>query len=128
MLVCLALAGCHRNIQNEDAVKQGVMDYLSTRQGLNIASMNVTVSSMVFRADEADVMVNFSPKGGSGQPMAIPYRLKKQGDRWVVQPRSGQSPHAGAVSSPHGGAPEGGIPGGALPPGHPTVPQGSAPK
>ena len=133
VLVCLFSAACHRNIQNEDAVKQGVMDYLSTRQGLNIASMNVSITSMVFRQDVADVMVTFSPKGtGPGQPMSIPYTLEKKGDRWVVRPRAGQSPHAGAGSNPHGGGmgmPDGGTPGGALPPGHPTVPApGSGPK
>ena len=136
VLVCLALAGCHHNIQNEEAVKQGVMDYLATRQGLNIASMNVSVTSIVFRQDAADVVVTFSPKqGGAAQPMSIAYRLEKTGDKWVVQPRTGGSPHAGAGAgagaNPHGdmGTPEGGgSPGGALPPGHPTIPPGSGSK
>ena len=133
VLVCLALAGCHHNIQNEDAVKQGVMDYLSTRQGLNVASMNISVTSMVFRQDTADVMVTFTPRGnGPAQPMSIPYRLQKQGDRWVVQPRAGagQNPHAGVSANPHGGmgAPGGEAPAGALPPGHPTVPPASGPQ
>ena len=134
VLVCFALAGCHRDIQNEDAVKRGVMDYLATRQGLNIASMNVSVTSMVFRQNEADVTVVFTPKGANAQPMSIPYTLEKKGDRWVVKPRAGggQSPHGGMGASPHSGGmgmPEGaGSPAGALPPGHPTVPQPSAPQ
>lgn len=129
MLVCIALAGCHRNIGNEDAVKRGVMDYLSTRQGLNIASMNVSIGSMVFRQNEVDATVIFTPKGsGAAQPMSIPYTLEKKGDRWVVKPRggTGQNPHGGMGASPHGGGmamPEGGGgPAGALPPGHPTMP------
>ena len=78
MLVCLALAGCHRNMQNEDAVKRGVMDYLSTRQGLNIASMDVSVASMIFRQNEVDATVTFTPKGSNAaQPMSIPYTLEK---------------------------------------------------
>ena len=132
MLVCLALAGCHRNIQNEDAVKRGVMDYLSTRQGLNIASMNVTVASMVFRQNEVDATVVFTPRdSNAAQPMSIVYTLEKNGDRWVVKPRAagGQNPH-GAMGGGMGGNPHGGMamPGGAgggagaLPPGHPTVP------
>ncbi len=135
MLACLVLAGCHHNIQNEDAVKQGVMDYLSTRQGLNLASMNVSVTSMVFRQDLVDVMVVFSPKGsGPAQPMSIPYTLEKKGDRWVVRPRpgGGTNPHGGGMAaSPHGGGMPMPAPGGsgALPPGHPTVPpQDSGPK
>jgi hypothetical protein len=135
VLVCLALAGCHRNMQNEDAVKRGVMDYLSTRQGLNIASMDVSVASMIFRQNEVDATVTFTPKGSNAaQPMSIPYTLERKGDRWVVKPRAaaGQSPHGGMGANPHGagmGMPEGGgAPAGALPPGHPTVPPQSAPQ
>ncbi len=136
MLVCLALAGCRPNMQNEDAVKRGVMDYLSTRQGLNIASMDVSVGSMVFRQNEVEASVTFTPKGSNASlPMTIHYVLEKKGDRWVVKPRpgGGQNPHGGMAASPHGGGmamPEGGGgPAGALPPGHPTVPpQDRSPK
>lgn len=136
LLICIALAGCHGNVQNEDAVKRGVMDYLATRQGLNINSMNVSVASMVFRENEVDATVLFTPKGSNaGQPMSIPYTLERKGDRWVVKPRpgGGQNPHGGMGASPHGGGmamPGGaGSPTGALPPGHPTVPpQNSGPK
>jgi len=134
LLLCLALAGCHRDIGNEDAVKRGIMDYLSTRQGLNVASMNVSVRSMVFRQNEVDATVTFTPKEpGAAQPMSIPYTLEKKGDRWVVKPRAGggQSPHGGMGASPHGGGmamPEGGGPAGALPSGHPAVPPPSSPQ
>jgi len=136
VLVCVALAACHSNMQNEDAVKRGVMDYLSTRQGLNIASMDVSVAGMVFRQNEVDAAVIFTPKGSNAaQPMTIHYVLEKKGDRWVVKPRagSGQNPHGGMGANPHGGGmgmPEGGgRPTGALPPGHPAVPpQDSGPR
>jgi hypothetical protein len=135
LLVCLALTGCHRNIRNEDAVKQGVMDYLATRQGLSVASMNVSVASMVFRENEVEATVIFAPKGSkAAQPMTIHYVLEKKGDRWVVKPRAGggQNPHGGMGASPHGGGmgmPEGGAPAGAMPPGHPMMPpEGSGPK
>jgi len=135
VLVSLALAGCHRNLQNEDAVKQGVLDYLSTRQDLNIASMNVSVASMVFRQNEVYATVTFTPKGSNAaQPMSIVYTLEKKVDRWVVKPRAdgGQNPHGGMGANPHGGGmgmPRGaGNPAGALPPGHPTVPPQSPPQ
>ena len=138
VLACFALAGCHRNIQNEDAVKRGVLDYLSTRPGLNVASMNVSVGSLVFRADEVDATVLFTPKGSDaaqpGQSMSMHYVLEKKGDRWVVKPHAsgGQNPHGGMGANPHGGGmgmPEGaGSPGGALPPGHPAVPPQSVPQ
>jgi len=110
------------------------MDYLATRQGLNVASMNVSVTSMVFRENEVDATVVFTSKGSNlTQPMTIHYVLEKKGDRWVVKPRAdaGQNPHGGMGASPHGGLgmPEGAAPGGALPPGHPTIPpQDSGPK
>ena len=136
MLVFVALAGCHRNIGNEDAVKRGVMDYLSTRQGLSLASMDVSVTSMVFRQNEVFATVAFTPKGSNAaQPMTIAYTLEKKCDRWVVKPRAETgNPHGGAMgASPHGGAM--GVPAvpgtpsaGALPPGHPTGPPPSAPK
>jgi hypothetical protein len=134
-MACLALVGCHRNIGNEEAVKQGVMDYLATRQGLNIDSMNVSVASMVVRENEVDATIVFSPKGSNAaQPMTIHYLLEKKGDRWVVKPRAGgaQNPHGGMGASPHGGGmgmPQGNSPTGALPPGHPAMPpQDSATK
>ena len=102
------------------------MDYLGTRQGLNVASMNVSVASMVFRENEVDATVIFAPKGSNAaQPMTIHYVLEKKGDRWVVKPRTdaGQNPHGGM------GMPKGGAPAGALPPGHRTLPpEGSSPK
>ena len=124
MLACLALAACHHNIQNEDAVRRGVMDYLSTRQGLNLNSMDIAVQSLVFRQNEVDAVVVFTPKGsGPATPMSIPYTLERKGDRWVVKPRSnaGQNPHGGMGANPHGaGMPQSGT--GALPPGHPAIP------
>lgn len=132
MVVCLALAGCHSNIQNEGAVRRGVMDYLSTRPGLNIGSMDVSVGSMIFRENEVDATFTFTPKGSNaaqpGQAMSIHYVLEKKGNRWLVKPRtaSGQNPHGGMGASPHGGGmamPEsGGSAAGALPPGHPALP------
>lgn len=109
------------------------MDYLSTRQGLNLDSMNVSITSMVFRQNVVDVMVSFSPKApGPASPMSIAYTLEKKGDRWVVKPRAsaGQNPHGGMGANPHGGMamPGGGAPAGALPPGHPAVPPNSGPK
>jgi len=134
VLVCVALAGCHGNMQNEEAVKRGIMDHLSGVQGLNVASMTVTVTSLVFRQNEVDATVTVTPKGSdAAQSMPFHYTLEKKGDRWVVMPRpGGGNPHGGMGANPHGGGmgtPGGAAsPAGALPPGHPTVPQPSAPQ
>ena len=108
------LAACTKDIQNKDAVRGAVVDYLKERQsktGVNMDLMQVDVGTLTFTAGgkeaRADVMV--SPKAGGGG-MHIPYTLDRQGDKWVVRP------HAEGGENPHGTA---GLP--ALPPSHPPV-------
>lgn len=118
-------AACKRGgACSEEAARQSVLDYLSKRANLNVAAMNVTVTSLVCRTNDADVTVAFTAKGSSpGQPMSIPYTLELQGGHWVVKPK----PSTGM--NPHGGAAPTGMrqPGAALPPGHPPV-GGGTPK
>jgi len=102
------------------------MDYLATRQGLNLASMDVSVGSLVYRQNEVDATVVFTPKGsGPAQPMTLHYLLERKGDRWVVKPRATSgNPHGQMGTNPHGetGMPPASGKPGALPPGHPAVP------
>lgn len=130
LLLCLAGCSSKGSIDTKEAVRQGVIDYLAGRQNLNVSSMNVNVTSVTFKENEADAMVSFAPKGaGGGQPVSIPYTLERKGSRWVVKPRTaGESPHGGAMppgANPHGATPPAGgeAPAGAMPPGHPPVPQ-----
>lgn|SRR5574340_634697 len=115
VLTALALAACNRGVENKEAVRQGIVDYLSNRKNLNMASMSVDVSSVTFKGNEAEAMVSFAPKGGGGQGMTMRYLLEKKGGRWVVKGRgdSGQS-HSGAMPMP---APTPGE----MPPGHPPA-------
>src|ERR1700758_4595341 len=57
------LAGCKKDIQNQDAVRQGVMSYLSKRSDL--LAMDVSVTSVAFHEDEATAEVHFQAKGNS---------------------------------------------------------------
>jgi hypothetical protein len=113
-------AGCGKNINNKEAVKQGVVDYLNKRMsqtGLDMSLMNVDVSSVSFQKNEAHATVSFQPKGSEASGMTMNYVLERNGDRWVVKGRqeSGANPHGG------GGLPPA-MPGGAeLPPNHPPV-------
>lgn len=108
--------------------------------------MNVDVTSVSFKQNEAEALVSFSPKSGgtAGQGMSMRYTLEKKDGHWVVKHRadSGSSPHGGTGAmgggmggamgggmgqNPHGGSmmpPSGGGTSGALPPGHPAVPSG----
>ncbi len=95
-------------------MRQGVIDYLSQRQDLNMSQMDVDVSSVSFRANEADATVSIRPKGsGAGQGMQVRYTLERQGNRWVVKGK-GQS---GGHGSQMPGAPR------EMPPGHPPTGQ-----
>jgi hypothetical protein len=113
----LLLLGCGKNIQSQEAVRQAVIDHLSGRPGLDVASMQVDVTSVVFRDDEADATVSFRPKGSTapGSGMQMNYTLERKGNHWVVKSRSD------AGGSPHGAGAMPGAGGGGLPPGHPPV-------
>ena len=129
----LLLSACHKDIQTTDAVQRGIMNYLATKAGLSASSMDVSVTSVSFRDNEADATVHFQAKGSSGEGSGISmkYILERKGNEWVVKGRQGTSsgnPHGGMGAPgamPHGdmGAmPPSGTP--ALPPGHPAIPPG----
>jgi hypothetical protein len=135
------LAGCNKDIQNQDAVRQGVMSYLSKRSDL--LAMDVSVSSVAFREDEATAQVHFQAKGNTSPAagMTMQYVLERKGGQWVVKGRTGASASHGSSPNPASGGnlvpgsgnlpgsldgmPRIPAPGGAgstsMPPGHPTV-------
>jgi len=117
--VALALlAGCSKNIQTNEAVRAGVIKHLSQNSGLNLASMDIEVTSVTFRDNEADAVVGFKPKGaGAASGMSMRYTLERQGNEWVVKKKADSGMGHGMMP-PQGEAPpqEGG-----LPPGHPPV-------
>lgn len=130
LVVAFLLAGCGRNIQNEAAVRQGVLDYLQQRKaqtGLDLDSMDVSVTSVSFQKNEARATVYFKPKGSS-DGMQMNYALERSGDKWVVKGRSesGANPHGaqGLPGNPHGDTMSPNSQG--LPPGHPPVPESGA--
>jgi hypothetical protein len=108
LLILLSVAACNRGGSNKDAVRQGVLDYLSGRRDLNITSMDVDVTSVQFNGNRADATVTFSPKGATGaQGMTMNYQLEQQGGRWTVVGKQDSASHAGAAAqgapNPHGG-------------------------
>ena len=114
-LAAVFLAACSKNIQNPEAVKQGVVDYLKDRaptMGLDMSAMDVNVGAVSFEKDTARASVSFVPKGmpASGG-MSMDYVLERKGDKWAVKGRQVRPGNA------HGDQP---LPGG-LPPGHPPA-------
>ena len=83
------LAGCSKDIQNSDAVKQSVVDYLKARTaetGLNMDLMQVDVTAVSFDKDQARATVYFRPKSSpDAGGMAMNYVLDRKGAKWVVR-------------------------------------------
>ena len=114
LLSILCLAGCHRGAENNDAVRQGVLDYLATK-GMTAATMDINLVSVKFNGNGADALVSFAAKGTGAGQMQIQYHLEQTDGKWKVVGRqdsghgAGQMPPAGAPqgapsgTDPHGG-------------------------
>jgi hypothetical protein len=92
------LAGCKKDIQNQEAVRQGIMSYLSKRSDL--VAMDVSVASVAFKEDEATAQVRFQAKGNDSPAagMTMQYVLERKDGQWVVKGRTGTSAAHGATS------------------------------
>jgi hypothetical protein len=108
-LLIFGLAGCHRGVESNDAVRQGVIDYLATK-GMTSTSMDINVTSVKFNGDKADATVSFAAKGTGAGQMAIQYHLEQKDNKWVVVGRTDANQHGAAgqpatpgTDNPHGG-------------------------
>lgn len=117
LLFCLA--GCNRG-QNNELVRQGVLDHLS-QAGLNMAGMEVAITSVKYNGNQADAAVSISAKGSNGaNGMQMKYHLEQKDNKWAVVGRDGGQHGAGgmppgAAGDPHGGGGMGAVPGAADP-------------
>ena len=109
-LLIFCLAGCHRGVESNDAVRQGVLDYLATK-GMTPAAMDINLTSVKFDGDKADATVSFAAKGTGAGQMTIQYHLEMKDNKWVVVGRKDAGQH-GAAQAPVEGAPHGEMPGG----------------
>jgi hypothetical protein len=130
LLICAALliAGCKRAPENRDAVKQAVIDHLSTVAGLEMSQLDVDVADVQFKDNEATAKVSIKPKTAPEQAMSMSYTLERRGDKWLVRGKgAGHGGGGGMGSAP---APQAPAAGGELPSGHPPVnsPEGGAGK
>jgi hypothetical protein len=123
LVAALLLCSCGRhNIDNKEAVRKGVVEYLDKRKGqtgLDMNLMNVEVTNVNFDKNEARATVAFRSKDGSaGGGMSMNYVLERKDDKWVVKGRqeSGMSPHGGGAIP---GATSGEMP--AMPLNHPPT-------
>lgn len=125
------LSGCKKDIQSTEAVRQGVLAYLSKRSDL--LSMDVSIANVTYRQDEATATVHLQAKGSNspGSGMDIRYLLERKGNEWVVKGRASGDNH-GANAQPgmppaHGTPDSIGAMPQTLPPGHPAIPSDKNP-
>ncbi|MGO9241701.1 MAG: hypothetical protein ACLQBJ_12910 [Bryobacteraceae bacterium] len=126
VLAVVSLGGCRKNLQTNDAVRQGVMNYLSQNKNLSLNMMDIELREVKFHDQEADAVVLFKPKGGDpASGMSMRYTLEQQNGAWVVKKKADSGAHGAAVMPrPSMPLPS---PSGALPPGHPGMGGGVAP-
>lgn len=132
------LSGCRKDIQNTEAVRQGVVAYLAKRSDL--ALMDVSIAAVTYRQNEATATVHFQAKGNNtpGSGMTMQYILERKDSQWVVKGRAAGDAHGSqgpGMAVPQGGMavpPEGSGSMGAmpktLPPGHPVISPGKKPE
>jgi len=129
LLIC-ALAACNRASESKEAIRESVINHVSGK--VNVGSMDVDVTSISFKGNEADATVTFRPKGaGPGAGLQMQYTLQQKAGKWVVKDKAqaGGSPH-GAINpgaeaaNPHGGSGATGQ----MPQGHPPLDSGEAKK
>jgi len=102
LIACLA--ACQRGNRSNDAVRQGVLDYLSQTVKLNLAAMDVKLDSVNFEGNKAKAAVSISLKGNNAPMMSKQYELEQKDNKWVVVGRSGDAGHGATM-------PEGAMPG-----------------
>jgi hypothetical protein len=118
LVLLIGTAACNRGNQNKEAIRQGVVDHLAG-SSINVAAMDLDVTSVSYDGDKADATVMFKPKGvPAAQGMTLHYQMQEKGGRWQVvgiqdsghsttQPGT-PNPHEGGVEgpadNPHGGA------------------------
>jgi hypothetical protein len=126
LVLLAALSACNRGNQSKDAIRAGVMDYLSGKTSslaLNMSAMNVEVTNVTFSGNQAEAAVTITPKSAPGGGMSVNYHLEQEGTKWVVKGRkdAGGTPHGGgavpAAGEPGPVAPGTENPHGAMPPG-----------
>jgi hypothetical protein len=113
LLSAFCLAGCQKNIQTKDSVRQGILTYLTQNKNLSVNSMDIEVTQVSFRDNEADAVVLFKPKGGdAASGMSMRYTLERQGSTWVVKKKADSGGHSATAPTGPGSMP---MPSGAMP-------------
>jgi len=132
------LSACKKQVNDNDAIRAGILQHLTSIGTLNMSAMEMDMRSVAVTGKQAHAEVEFRPKNGGpqGGGMQVAYDLEKRGDAWVVlksqplggmqHPTTGQNPGANQPvhSMPNFNEilnPSGAPAQGTLPRGHPPV-------
>ncbi len=112
----LFAGGCKSKPSDKDAIRSGVINYLTSLKTLNVNALDVVVTQASVNGKQAQAQVEIRLKNSppDGASMKLSYNLEKRGEEWAVvksQPAGGTMQHPGPGEMPAGG----------LPPGHPNV-------
>jgi hypothetical protein len=127
-LLIIGAVACGRAPANKQAVREGIIDHLEKNTGLDMKSMDVEITTVDFKGNEAQATVAFRPKASPEAGMSMNYTLERKGDKWAVLKRADSTgmSHGGGAAPPHGGMASPGA-GGGLPSGHPPAGGGTDP-
>src|SRR5215470_11278212 len=140
------LSACKKQVNDNDAIRTGILQHLTSIGTLNMSAMEMDMRSVAVTGNQAHAEVEFRPKnsGPQGGGMQVAYDLEKRGTAWIVlksQPLGGMQ-HPSTNQNPGANQPVHSMPNfneilnpsgapaqGALPPGHPPVnsPQSATP-
>jgi hypothetical protein len=135
--------GCHQQQTDNDAIRAGITQHLTSLNTLNLSAIDMDVNGVSIQGRQARAQVTFRPKTGAppGAGMQVAYQLEKRDSAWVVvktEAAGGMIEHLAANANPHAqpspDSMHGSLPnfremipsttpatGGTLPPGHPPV-------
>lgn len=134
----LGLSACKKQANDNDAIRAGILQHLTSIGTLNMSAMEMDMRSFAVTGNQAHAEVEFRVKnsGPPGGGMQVAYDLEKRGDAWVVlrsQPLGGAMQHPNTKQSPNANQPVHSMPNfnellnpgasgqATLPPGHPPV-------
>ena len=92
LVVCLtlSLAACRRSIENQEQVRNDLMEYLSSKVGLDMKTLDVDITKVNFVNHEAHATVSFHQKDDPSvnRGMVMMYTLTPKDGHWVVKSRA----------------------------------------
>lgn len=119
----LGLGACRPSIETKEQVRTDLMEYFSSKVGLDMKTLDVNVTKVNFVNHEAHATVSFHQKDDPSvsRGMVMMYTLTPKDGHWVVKSRADSQGRGFGNTSADQDLPTGHPPVEDLPPGHPPV-------